>query len=283
MISTTRIAYCLLVHKNPSQVARLLRALWDPGHVYYVNVFRALDPKVQAVWERTLEPLRDPRLTVVFRYGAGWANFKCVAATLDAMRRFRDTDYDYFVNLTGQCYPIQSREEINRRLANSTETYMEAKDDTDDLKIMRRYTHKVFVLPISEHGAPFLYPRIRKELPDGMRPYGGSAYFCMRKEHVAFVLDYVEHHEALLKFYRRATDPDETFFQAVLMNSSLRDRRVDDNLRYIDWPEGASTPRILTMQDWPALRDSDRLWARKFDVNVDGRVLDELDRKCHLA
>jgi hypothetical protein len=282
-MSTTRIAYCLLVHKNPPQVARLLRALWDPGHAYYVNVFRAQDPKAQLEWRRAFEPLQDPRLTVVCRYGAGWATFKCVAATLDAMRGFQDTDYDYFVNLTGQCYPIQPREEINRRFAESTQTYMEAKDDSDDPRIMRRYTHKVFVLPISEHGAPFLWPRIRKELPDGMRPYGGSAYFCMRKEHVAYILDYVERHKALLRFYRYATDPDETFFQAILMNSPLKDAWVDDNLRYIDWPQGASTPRILTMKDWPALQESRMLWARKFDVNVDAEVLDELDRKCHFA
>jgi hypothetical protein len=116
-----------------------------------------------------------------------------------------------------------------------------------------------------------------------MRPYGGSAYFCMRKEHVAYILDYVERHKALLRFYRYATDPDETFFQAILMNSPLKDAWVDDNLRYIDWPQGASTPRILTMKDWPALQESRMLWARKFDVNVDAEVLDELDRKCHFA
>lgn len=277
----TRIAYCLLVHKNPAQVARLLRALWDPDHVFYVNVFRAQMRQAQAEWARAFVPLQSPQLHIVYRYGAGWATFKCVAATLDAMRWFRRTGYDYLVNLTGQCYPIQPREEIQRRLAQSTQTHLEAKDDSDDLLRIRRYTHKVFILPISEHGMAFLYPRIRKELPDGMRPYGGSAYFCMRKEHVAFVLDYVDHHPALKKFYRNAADPDETFFQAILMNSPVRDQvMTTENFRYIDWPPDATTPKILTMADLPAIRKSGMLWARKFDINVDARVLDEIDRDC---
>jgi len=200
------------------------------------------------------------------------------------MRWFQDTEYDYFVNLTGQCYPIQPRDEIKRRLAQSTQSHLEAGDDSADRRLMRRFTHKVFVVPISEHGLAILYPRIRKELPNGMRPYGGSAYFCMRKEHVAFVLDYLEKHEALVKFYRHATDPDETFFQTIMMNSPLKDQ-VDTvyNLRYIEWPKGATTPKILTLKDLPALRNSAMLWARKFDLNVDDRILDELDRLCLLV
>ena len=111
-VEVVRIAFCILVHKNPSQVRRLLQRIRNPDDRYYVNVLKARRRAHRAPWETAFANVRGKDLNVVYRYGSGWGNFKLVSATLDAMRFFRGSDYDYFVNLSVQCYPIKPLEKI---------------------------------------------------------------------------------------------------------------------------------------------------------------------------
>jgi hypothetical protein len=81
----------------------------------------------------------------------------------------------------------------------------------------------------------------------------------------------------VIDLFRRASSPDESFFQTVLVNSPLRDRLVNDDLRYVDWSEGGASPRVLTSYDLDRMLASHALFARKFDPAVDAEVLDVLD------
>ncbi len=54
---------------------------------------------------------------------------------------------------------------------------------------------------------------------------------------------------------------------------------VNDNLRYIDWTEGKVSPQTFTIDDLLVLRDSGKLFARKFNESVDAAILDELDKE----
>jgi hypothetical protein len=72
--------------------------------------------------------------------------------------------------------------------------------------------------------------------------------------------------------------PDELFFQSILLGTGFADRHevVNDSLRFMRWPDGESHPRILTMDDLPAMVTSRDLFARKFDAAVDRNVLAQL-------
>lgn len=69
--------------------------------------------------------------------------------------------------------------------------------------------------------------------------------------------------------------PDESFFQTLVMNSPYKDKRVD-YLHYVDWSEDKSSPKILTMKDIEKLKHSGKLMARKFDIALDGKIVEEL-------
>ncbi len=126
----------------------------------------------------------------------------------------------------------------------------------------------------------FKIPRINRHLPYNLKPYGGSAYFCLAKRHVSYILRYIENKPDLIGFFRRTFAPDEMFFQTILMNSSLKDSIVNDNLRYIDWcKQGVPLPAVLTVADVENLLCSTKLFARKFDLDVDSKILDYIDKK----
>ncbi len=65
------------------------------------------------------------------------------------------------------------------------------------------------------------------------------------------------------------------FFQSILLGTEFTSRHeiVNDAQRFAIWPEGSSHPRTLTMDDLPAMLESEKLFARKFDASVDSAVL----------
>lgn len=46
--------------------------------------------------------------------------------------------------------------------------------------------------------------------------------------------------------------------------------------RLIKWEHGASSPKILTINDFEDLKDSKKLIARKFDIDVDLEIIEKL-------
>lgn len=217
----------------------------------------------------------------MFKYADGWGSFKLVEATLDAMRHFREEDYDYFINLSGQCYPLRPIGDIKQRLiAARGRAFMEYEPFprprwADEGGGYRR-TDRYWIKPFRTMGAWSL-PRLAG-IPMGMEPYGGSQWFCLPKRHVEYVLDLLDEHPEIVRFYRRSFIPDEMFFQTILMNSELRDEVVNDSKRFTDWSKRCvPTPAILLAEDVPRLERSGQFFARKFDTTMDSRVLDLLD------
>jgi hypothetical protein len=123
-------------------------------------------------------------------------------------------------------------------------------------------------------------PRLTKKLPYNMQPYGGSAWFCLPKRHIDYVLDFVSRNPKILSFYKRSLASDEMFFQTIIMNSPLKDEVVNENEWYIDWSRARDGhPPVLTKADLPLLLASGKLFARKFDITVDSEVLDLIDKE----
>ena len=119
----------------------------------------------------------------------------------------------------------------------------------------------------------------KRDFPPGLRPFGGGAYWCLSRECVEYVAEFARARRDVVEFFKHVDIPDEIFFQTVVMNSDLAGSVVNDNLRYIDWSRGPR-PAILEARDFEGLRDSRKLFARKFDVSQDVDVLDLIATCC---
>ncbi len=72
---------------------------------------------------------------------------------------------------------------------------------------------------------------------------------------------------------------DEFLIPTIVMNSPFAEKTLNDNLRYIDWSEGGSNPKVFTVKDFTALKNSDKLIARKFDCLLDCEILNAIDQE----
>jgi hypothetical protein len=76
--------------------------------------------------------------------------------------------------------------------------------------------------------------------------------------------------------YRYSLMADEQFFQTALMNSALRHMVLSDSMHYVDWTVDPG-PRVFGLDDFAALAQSGKLFARKFDTESDATILDRID------
>lgn len=72
---------------------------------------------------------------------------------------------------------------------------------------------------------------------------------------------------------RYSLDGEETFYQTAILNSHLRDRVVNNDLRFIQWPG----PAVLDESSYSAIRHSGALFVRKMESCKSGRLMDLLD------
>jgi len=275
-----RIAFCLIAHKNPEQVARLIERIYSRSDYFYIN-----GPSDDR-WAAALREYHDGNtLFAPSRSETSWGSFGLVEATLDGMNHFRSLDYDYFVNLTGQCYPIKSVNVMREELGKKNVAYMEyfklpsSRWEKENGGLDRiRYYH--IRLGESRSVRWIRIPRLNRTLPHGLEPYGGSHYFCLPKRFVNYVQEYVSNHPEIVRFYRHCRIPDEMFFQTIIMNSPLRSDVVNDDRMFLVW-KGKRNPEILREKDFEEMVRSDKLFARKFDINIDERILDLVDERIH--
>jgi hypothetical protein len=271
------LTYIVSAYKNLDQLVRLVDRLTTGSSVVFVHVDRKTDDGEYARLEASLAEREDVHL--LERHVCHWGGFGHVEATLKGIDALLGSgaDFGHVVLLTGQDYPIKPLGEIERFFAERPETSFMAYSRLPnewwaDGGVDRiRYRHWRW----RGRHARLPWPR---RFPPGLRPYGGGAYWNLSREAVEHVARFLERRPDVARFFRGVDIPDEILFQTVLMSSPLAESVVNDNLRYIDWSRGPR-PALLEARDLPALRDSPKLFARKFDVFHDADVLDLVDHE----
>lgn len=270
-----RIAYFLPVYKYPEQVSRLIARIYSPLDCFYVHKDKGTP---FYGWENIFDTYRSGNFLFIAKYKMGWGTFRMVEATLDAMNYFSTFDYDYFINLSGQCYPIKPISMIKEELAKQNVADIEcfklpsSKWTNGGLDRINYFYFRVW----QRHNIRI--PLLKRTLPCNLEPYGGFTWFMLPKRFVNYILDYVSGHPEILRFYRYCEIPEEMFFATIIMNSPLKSDVVNDNKRYILWKKKPS-PEILRKGDFDEIMRSRKLFARKFDINIDKDILDLIDKE----
>lgn len=276
----TRIAYILPVHREPAQVARLIRRLATPDACFVVHVDRRADP---SVYVGIAAETSDLPVEFVVPHRCYWGGFGVVRAALKGIHHLvsEDVDFDYAVLLSGQDYPLCPAEAIEgffMRAGGSS--YMDAfplprpdgwgsrggMDRIEDWHLIRRR-------------ALHLRPPRARTLPAGLLPFGGGRGWSFARPVAEYVDRFAQDNPHVSRFFEHVLHPSEVFFQAVVMSSALADTVVPDSLHYIRWEGGAASPAILRVTDLDTVLGSGMLFARKFDAAVDADILDLLDAR----
>lgn len=270
------IAYLVLVHRYPAQFKRMFKSIYDPANHYLIHVDKNSGPELEADIRRFLRGF--PNSAILASHHARWGGYSLVDAELRGMAQLLEmgADWEFFVNLSGQDYPLKSQDEIA--------TFLKRNRGKEFIKVLDQRTARPETMKrVSRYVVEFEKRIVRTPFPRsfmaGVSPYIGNQWMIVSRRFCEFVCHDREA-ERYKAFYRNTFIADEGFFQTVMMNTAEHGEIVSDDLRMIDWvPDGdiKLRPRTYLASDAPELLASACLFARKFDASVDETILDVLD------
>ena len=280
-----RIAYQILTYKEPERVARLANRVLTGSDIMYIHFDTMIGRKRFEAWKKLIrQKCPNKNIEIASKYRCKWGSFGSVDATLSSMRYYEDHNYDYFINLSGDCYPLKHPDAIKKELNGKNCSFMEYFKLPCDKWWkggLNRIDNRFYFMPRPDY--PYVWtfsiPRLKKGLPSGLDPYGGHGGLCLMKKHVSYILGFIKENPDVRNFFIRAFAPDEMFFATILMNSPLKSSVVNESKWYRDFSAGKAHPKNLTREDFETLKKSGRLFARKFNLSVDNDILDLIDKE----
>ncbi|WP_432520358.1 beta-1,6-N-acetylglucosaminyltransferase [Kineococcus sp. SYSU DK006] len=278
-----RVTYLVLAHHKPQQLASLLHLLLAEGDRAVVHVDAAAD---EAPFRRAAADLGPSVAFTGTRHRVRWGGFGMVAATLSALRQaVRSLPADHYVLLSGADLPIKPIAALHRELA-AGQVRMNCWPMPDERrgKPMSRLERWYVAPRHRDSRVAARLNRLLERLPrrdvaaalGPARPHAGSQWWTMPHGCAEQVLDFVDRSPRFVRFFHHVRVPDEMFFQTVV-KALPTDWDVRPNLTFTRWSSpGRLSPDTLTSADVAALSRTEAFFARKFDLDADPRVLEEV-------
>lgn len=290
------LAFLILAHKNPRQVARLFRAIHRPGDVIVLH----FDRRAPAALHRLGRDLaREHHNVILLRPRTIlWGGYRMAEVQIEAMAAaLRASDrWHHFTNLTGQDFPIKPVADYESHLASQPEAnfvswfdpvynplWSNARDRLsrfylewpwlEKLLRVRGIGRRVRRLMGWQNTLPHL-PGYRRRWPD-FRYYGGANHVILSRAGCRHLVSDPEARR-IVRWLKHSAHANEIVFQTVLLNSPLASTIVNTHLREIDFPPHTPHPRTFRSADFDRLVQSPKFFARKFDDRVDAAILDRL-------
>lgn len=287
-----RIAILILCHKNPSQINALLNILKNPSITFFLHIDRKSSIKNEITKRDDVVILSDNK-----RVDVQWGKISQIQATLNLLNSASsDDDYDFFWLCSGQDFPIKSCDYILKWFENNADndfvnlmpsknTGLKSENNYDKRNaiyfpnwILGKEIHKRIIRRFYTEitgGYNQTYNCVRRKPVGGMRFYFGSQWICLTRRTVDWITIYLNKNPEYFQFFENCNCPDESFFQTLVMNSPYASLRKD-YLHFIDWAGQKNHPKVLTIDDYHRLIESEKLMARKFDFDVDQQIIKEL-------
>ena len=298
--------YLILAHKNPLQLGRMIERLDDGASKFFIH----LDAKTPiepfaACLEGAHIRFIEPRERCV------WGDFSIVQATIRLMEA-ASNEQGLFILMSGQDYPIQSQGYINDFLEHNKEfdfIEIEPLEEKWKPKMVKDKLEHYHILHSEERGhsncyAPFahcsVFQKVRTlthllkgrlsrknfrllcSLPKRVAPferqYAGSQFWAFSEQTFYAVLNYIREHKAALEgYYKYTSSPDEIYFHSVLMNLVAKDStiKLKEQITYVNY---FRKNNVFVTEDFDKLTSAKgKLFARKFDTDIDIEILNKLD------
>jgi hypothetical protein len=277
-----KIAHLILTHKNPQQLERLVKALQHEQFDFYIHIDKKSD--IQPFTYLAAQP------NVFFiqnRTKIYWAGWGTIQATINGFEEILPKKYDYINVISGQDFPLKSADHIYRYLLERKGKEFITCESMDDPgwdvgPRVRNYHLINWRIP----GKFRLEKLLNKILPKRKFPFdydivGRANWFTLSHQAAVYIMDFLDKHPAIIRYFKYCWGADEFLFSTILYNSHFKDHIVD-NLVYVVWSgPKVGHPEILGVKDFDNLKATDKLFARKMDMDKDSEIFTLLEK--HIA
>ena len=274
-----KIAHLILAHKNPRQLARLIRQIIHPD----CDIFIHLDGKSQTSEFAHLFSETERVFPIHKRTKVYWAGFGTIQATINGFEQLVNQGYDYVNVMSAQDFPLKPASHMYHFIKERKGTeFITCESIYDEWSEAASRIHKYSFVNLRLPGAHLMEKVTNKILAKRKFPMhhevvGRANWFTLTNEAIVYSLNFIKAHPKLIWFYKLTWGADEFIFSTILYNSHFKSR-IAPNLNYVDWTGmTGGHPRILVTKDFPKLVATPKLFARKFDMEADENIFDLLE------
>lgn len=282
-------AYLIMAHTQPELLKKLLQLLDDERNDIYLHIdSKAKDYPLDEV----AAVLKKSKCIFTERTDVKWGSYSQIHCEMVLLKEAVKTEHAYYHLLSGMDLPIKSQEQIFAFFEKykGLEFVDEDGATISEAALSRvKYTHKFYGKAGSVKdilGA--LSVKGQKLLGvDKTQKYGniifqkGRNWFSITHGLAKLV---VEKEDWIQEVFGQSVCGDELFLQTVARNSEYAEKICNPNTmpeipdtRYIDWKRGSNNnPYVFREDDFEELKNALGLFARKFDLNVDKKIVEKL-------
>jgi hypothetical protein len=287
-LSNFKMAYVIICHKNPEQINLLINTLNHKNVDFFLHVDKSSGIKSNIKKLPNIHFVKDA-------ISVQWGHYSQIECILRSFTEINNHgEYNYIHVISGQDLPLVSSETIyNFFKQKEGKLFMEyVKMPYGESRwgfydrvsvfyprflisrskyksaIRRRYTKLIMNIPFLKRKLSYL--------PETL--YKGANWFSISGECMKYILEFTQKSPKYKKFFKNTFCGDEIFFQTIVLNSKFKGNVINDIKRYIDWETGPTLPRTLTAEDIVRIKANGNgcFWGRKFDMDVDRKVIDEI-------
>ena len=282
-------AYLIMAHTQPELLKKLLKMLDNERNDIYLHIdSKAKDYPLDEI----AAILQKSKCIFTERTDVKWGSYSQIHCEMVLLKEAVKTEHAYYHLLSGMDLPIKSQEQIFAFFEkyNGLEFVDEDGATISEAALSRvKYTHKFYGKAGSVKdilGA--LSVKGQKLLGvDKTQKYGniifqkGRNWFSITHGLAKLV---VEKEDWIQEVFGQSVCGDELFLQTVARNSEYAEKICNQNTmpevpdtRYIDWKRGSNNnPYVFREDDFEELKNALGLFARKFDLNVDKKIVEKL-------
>lgn len=273
-----RIAHLILVHKNPEQLERLINAMSHPQFDLYIHLDKKTD---RALFSHLYQ--QSGVYEIKNRASVYWAGWGTIQATLNGFREIDLERYDYVNVISGQDFPLKPAAAIHRyfseRRGQEFISCCSIDNEWKDAASRVRQYHFINLRIPGKHQLEKWFNAIftKRKFPLDVPIVGRANWFTLSPDAIRYCLNFLQQRPDVRRYFWFCWGADEFIFSTILFSSPFRPKLVP-NVVYVDWTgQTKGHPRILNQTDFPALMATDKLFARKFDLQEDSVIIDRLE------
>ena len=277
----TRIAHLILIHKNPQQVERLLKAIQHPLCDCYLHIDKKMNIK-------DFEYLSQyPGIFFIQkREDIQWAGYGTIQATLNGFEEILPLAKYHYINvISGQDFPLYSATYIHKyiqeRQGQEFITCEKVEGEWKEAKPRIAQYHFINWKIPGKHKLEMIFNKLMppRKFPLDFEMVGRANWFTLTAPAAKYVLDFLDKNPKVVRYFKYCWGADEFIFASILWNSSFKEKIVD-NLVFADWTgQTKGHPRIFDENDFEKLMQCKKLYARKFDSSHNEKIIALLEEK----
>jgi hypothetical protein len=271
-------SYLIMAHNNWYTLEKLLIMLDDPRN----DIFIHIDKKTR---DFDFDYFKEVCKFSVVRYtlkriSVQWGTQSQVLTELllfDTAHQYGP--YHYYHLISGVDLPIKSQDYIHSFLEQQAKsfTYFDEKPSIWDYQRVSIYhlssrsgnrLLQILGSKLVSFQVRYHMDRVKKT---GLTIKKGSNWASLTQDAVEILL---RNQKRIKKLTRFSVCADEVYKQTILFSEGCD--IVPSDLRFIDWSKEGNHPCVFRISDYDRLVHSDRLFARKFDENVDRDIIDKI-------